>query len=279
MQGLSGIPINSRSHSARTVPNMNASDLIKLFGFFLATGVLASQRLSKNCLHIRLYELMNTGAETLDQVQAIVENADEDFDTDFDGINFLDESCNPEVFEYVLSKSVNMEPSRRAMDIRKILGRKLSEYREGICQLVPGEAAYAIAMTCLNEIKGDNYPESNYMFAYNFGKLIEEGHLDLIKKLVEAGFKLSTTSIIIRNIKNNIVETINYIVEHGYDLSNDFWSIHSLMESRKLSPSDFELYLDHGLSLELNILGFNLLELVFQIDNREIAMALWSSTL
>lgn len=159
------------------------------------------------------------------------------------------------------------------MAIRTVLGRKLENYSYEESQLVTGDVTYAIAALCLNAMKGDAFPNLIDPLNSHFKKFIDNGHLNLIKKFVEAGFKPPPSVVNgIHNIKNNTVETINYLVQHGYDISKDEWSISCLMKSKKLSPSDFEHYLHHGLPLELIILGFNLLEVAFQTDNLEIAM-------
>lgn len=105
---------------------MNAFNLIKLFGIFFLSAILAT-KLDKYELYSKLHQVMVTGlgSETLEQVQAIFENADEDFKNDFEAIELFSRSNNLEVVQYVLAKSVNMNPEERAKKVRDILATKL----------------------------------------------------------------------------------------------------------------------------------------------------------
>lgn len=107
--------------------------------------------------------------------------------------------------------------------------------------------------------------------------LIMEGNLPLVKKFVEAGFKLP--SIIPagqHEIKNNTVETINFLVENGFDISQQCWSICSLLQAKKLCAADFELYLENGLRLEYENVGTNWQELALMTSNLDIASLLYN---
>lgn len=252
------------------LPNMNASVLFQLLGFLLVSGALASFDVYQR--HIRMYGLLSTGSETLENVQEVFENATDEFNDDFKAIDLLYGSVNAEVVKYVLSKSVNMDLHERAREVRNILQKKLEDNYYNNCELVPGEPEYEIVLACLEEIKNDNHPKLNAALDYNLERLVERGNLPLIKLFVESGFVLpSSICSGIANIKSNTVETINFLVEHGFDIRLDGQSFLDLMMSKYITAADFELYLKHGLPLDYKFVGSNWLELALKAGCVDIA--------
>lgn len=250
---------------------MNAFNLIKLFGIFFLSGVFASKKLSKDDLSWKLRDVIDgTGHRNFEKVKAIFERADSNFNNNFDELEILKESNNPEIVQYVLSKSVNMNPKERAKKIQDLLKHRLFYSRHD--QLTPGQPGFAIAVTCLNEMKDGGPLEINEDMKCGFQDLLREGNLALVKEFVEAGFKLpSDLSFPIEDIENNPAETIQYLIENGFDISKEGHGIFHLMEAKKISLSDFKFYLDHGLPLDYENWRHNWLSIALKTDYFDIA--------
>lgn len=257
-------------------------NFIKFFSIFLSTAVLASEKQEKNEPWMELFHAINNGQETLEQVQAVFEDAAYDSMEDLKDISFLEHSSRPEVISYLISKSVNVDPKERARLIRGILGRKLSDSNSGTCKLISGEPSYEIVLACLEEIKGDDYPGMNSVLVLNFGYLIADGNLDLAKKFVEAGFKIPPyIPGGIQRIKTNTAETIKFLIENGYDISREGHAVTDLMKAKKIDLADFQLYLDHGLPIDFTSTSkidrrhHNWLERALETGDFDIAMLVY----
>ena len=115
---------------------MNAFNLFKLFSFLVLTVVFASQKLNKNARTVIMFHLMRSGSVAIEEVRDVFENADEDFDNDYDGAEYLVGCKSPEVVKYVLSKSLNSPPGERVRAIEKILSGTLVRGRKGVIKLL-----------------------------------------------------------------------------------------------------------------------------------------------
>lgn len=250
---------------------MKVLNLIKLFSFLLLTQVQASASDKLDLAGIRkeIEYLLETDQGTLEAIKEVFEKADASFNNDFDQI--VNSGCVGDLalFKYVLSKSVNMDPEKRAANIREILSYHL-RFRHQFTYLNPGGQAYAKVITCLEEMKDDGFPDMNVPLQADFLDLILRGHLALVKKFVEVGFKIPS-KLFFEIHRINSVDTINYIVENGYDISNEVISVLHLMKPKRIGPADFLLYLEHGLPLDFEFQGLNWLELALKAGDIDIA--------
>lgn len=225
---------------------MNATSLFQLLAFLFLSGLLASFGVDHRT--IRVYDIPSTDSETIENVLEVF---------GLDALNHFD----------------------RARKVRKILGGKLTDYSYKRFKLAPGEPEYGTVLACLDEIKRDNHPEENILLDYDFTCLMESGNLPLIKLFFESGFVLPTSIFPrITEMKGNKVETINFLINYGYDVSLNGQSFCELLISNSLSVADFELYLKHGLPLDYSQLhptslyvGFNWLEITLMTGCIEIA--------
>lgn len=216
---------------------------------------------------------------TLDQVRAVFENLTADFNNDYDGICLLTDCDNVGIVQYLFRKSVNMDPQKRAVDIRCILKSKFIDFRNNNCKLVPGEPAYEIVLMCLEEIKADGYSKLDPQIDYDMRTLIIEGKIELLIKFLEAGFKLPMAISPIQNIKENNSEMIRFLINHGLQISDECFSIQLLMECHEVTVSDFEFYLQKGMPLDYDFAGQNWLELALGTNNLDIAFLLYNKGL
>lgn len=275
-----------RQEGVTTRHAMNSFNLLKFFT--VISGVLASiEDIAKKLDKVGLYNALQHLPDTLEEVQAIFEMADENFNNDFWGIHILLRCCNQEIFKYVLSKSVNMNPIRRVNKIGEILDRLISSH-------IPqeGETLYVIAMACLDALKGEDLSEIQSLMAPKFIHLVLGNRLDFLQKFVEVGIKVPASfpdGLPIRPL--SLMVCIKFIIENGYDMSEESRFVYSLMKSslmkksRKINDADFQLYLDHGLPLDYQLREFfsspalNWLELALQNGCLDVAALLHSKGL
>lgn len=253
---------------ARAHPNMSFSNFIRVFGFSLFSIIYAAQMNYVLGQYQELYMLKCAGNMKLKEVQAVFDNASEDFDNDFNLILILIGVEDADVVEYVLSKSVNMEPVERSQTIVRILQGKLWDEKHQIC---PGTSAHKIVLNCLEEMKKCDYEQGGYSnLEYSFGCLLLEGNVEVAEKFLEVGMKIPS-GLFPQNIRKNQIGTINFLVKNGFDIRKEGKTIMNTMKSRELTVADFEFYISHGLPLEYKFVNRNWLELSLQFGRFDLA--------
>lgn len=245
---------------------MNTLNLIKLASIFLLSGVLASEYHKDAGIEkqIGMDRLIREGTVTLENVKAIFEeNVADAPEVKLTSINFVGELEDPEVVKYVLSKCANMKKSHRAIDVRKILTEKISANYVGHLNLDQGSPEYEIVVALLESIKGHCYSGQDFLFPFDYNDLVFAGNVPLLEKFVEAGFKIPF-DVYLNSINTNKLQTIKFLVKHGYNINAGARVLRDLVQSNEVSLDDFKYFVDHGLELECQFFRTNWLVTAFE---------------
>lgn len=228
---------------------------------------------------MRMARLAKEGELTLENAMEIFENTTKVFEDEM-YLNLLHNAKQPEVVRYVFSKSINMNPRERTKWICDILGKQISSFNQGKCELVPGEPQYEIALVCLEFLQKARRQWLNSSLDHPILDLVQNGNLALAEKLFECGFAIPDhIPGGVHLVKGDTSKILRYLVKHGFDMSGEEYSVYDLMKSKKIGASDFELYLKHGLDHYFKRIESNWLVLALQESCFGIAAVVYENGL
>lgn len=98
------------------------------------------------------------------------------------------------------------------------------------CKLNPDDPEYDITLIFLEELKGKDHYNLYPDLECEVSGLIEVWNLPSVKKCIDAGFKLPQKILFdLHSIRGNTVDIIKLLIENGYDMSDEGYSVAELM--------------------------------------------------